>query len=196
MTGKKAPRKATATYLRNAALFYLDRYASSTANLRRILMAKVERSVRAHDTDRAEGVADVEALLADFARDGVLDDARYAEGRALALFRRGASARAIRARLAAKGVARDHIDHAIATLSDEMDEPDMIAALTFARRRRLGPYRPQSARADRRTRDLASLGRQGFAYDVARRIIDAADVAALEDEAGEDEAGEDEMGGR
>ncbi len=189
MTGKKAPRKATATYLRNAALFYLDRYASSTANLRRILMAKVERSARAHDTDRAEGAADVDALLADFARDGVLDDARYAAGRARALFRRGASARAIRARLAAKGVAREHIDPAIAALRDETDEPDMTAALTFARRRRLGPYRPQSARADRRARDLASLGRQGFAYDVARRIIDAEDVASLEDEMGENEMG-------
>ena len=184
MTGKKGPRKATAPYLRNAALYYLDRYASSTANLRRILMAKVERSVRAHDTDRAEGTATVEALLTDFARDGVLDDARYAVGRVLALYRRGASTRAIRARLATKGVAREHIDHAIAALRDETAEPDFNAALTFARRRRLGPYRPQSARADHRTRDLASLGRQGFSYDVARRIIDSEDVASLEDEAG------------
>ena len=184
VTGKKAPRKATPTYLRNAALYYLDRYASSTANLRRILMAKVERSARAHDTDRAEGAADVEALLADFVRDGVLDDARYAKGRALALYRRGASTRAIRARLTAKGVVREHIDPAIATLREESHEPDMAAALTFARRRRLGPYRAQNARAERRARDLAALGRQGFAYDVARRIIDAEDVVSLENEVG------------
>ena len=65
---------------------------------------------------------------------------------------------------------------------DESDEPDLIAALIFARRWRLGPYRAQSTRADRRTRDLAALGRQGFAYDVARRIIDAEDAATLEDE--------------
>lgn len=184
-TGRREPRKATATYLRNAALYYLDRYASSSANLRRLLMAKVDRSVRAHGSDRAEGAAAVDALLADFARDGVLDDARYAQGRALALYRRGASTRAIRARLAAKGVAREYIDPAIAHLRDETDEPDMTAALTFARRRRLGPYRAQSTRADRRTRDLAALGRQGFAYDIARRIIDAEDVASLEDEVGE-----------
>lgn len=182
MTGKRGPRKATATYLRNAAVYYLDRYASSTANLRRLLMAKVDRSARAHDTDRAEGAAAVEALLADFVRDGVLDDARYAKGRALALYRRGASSRAIRGRLAAKGVAAEHIGPAIATLRDESDEPDLTAALTFARRRRLGPYRPPAARADHRARDLAALGRQGFAYDLARRVIDAEDVASLEDE--------------
>ena len=187
MTGRakpeqRGPRKATSTYLRNAALYYLDRYASSTANLRRLLMAKVGRSARAHGTDRAEGSAAVDALLADFVRDGVLDDARYAVGRALALYRRGASARGIRARLAAKGVAREHIDSAIANLRDESDEPDLTAALTFARRRRLGPYRPQDARINHRARDLAALGRQGFAYDLARRIIDAEDVATLEDE--------------
>lgn len=180
--GQRVPRKATATYLRNAALYYLDRYASSAANLRRILMAKVDRSARAHGTDRAEGAAAVEALLADFVRDGVLDDARYANGRTLALYRRGASALGIRARLAAKGVAREHVDRAIANLRDESDQPDLTAALTFARRRRLGPYRPQDARTDHRARDLAALGRQGFAYDLARRIIDAEDVASLEDD--------------
>ncbi len=181
-SGQRGPRKVTATTLRNAALYYLARYATSSANLRRLLMAKVERSVRAHGTDRTEGAAAVEALLAEFARDGVLDDSRYAEGRAVALYRRGVSMRAIRARLAAKGVAREHIDPAIAHLRDESDEPDLIAALIFARRRRLGPYRPQSTRADRRTRDLAALGRQGFTYDVARRIIDAEDAEILEDE--------------
>jgi len=185
MTEKRGPRKATATYLRNAALYYLDRYASSTANLRRLLMAKVERSARAHDTDRAEGSAAVEALLADFVRDGVLDDARYAKGRALALYRRGASSRAIRGRLASKGVAAEHIGPAIASLRAESEEPDLTAALTFARRRRLGPYRLPAARADHRTRDLAALGRQGFAYNLARRIIDTEDVASLEDELGD-----------
>ncbi len=181
-TGRRGPRKVTATYLRNSALYYLERYASSTANLRRLLMAKVNRSARAHGTDPAEGAAAVDALLADFVRDRVLDDARYAEGRALALYRRGASTRAIRAGLAAKGVAAEDIGRALATLRDESDDPDLTAALTFARRRRLGPYRPHAARADHRARDLAALGRQGFAYDVARRVIDAEDVASLEDE--------------
>ena len=182
MSAKRGPRKATAAYLRNAAVYYLDRYASSAANVRRVLMAKVERSARAHGTDRAEGAAAVEALLAGFVRDGVLDDARYAAGRALALHRRGASARAIRGRLAAKGVAREHVDRAIAGLRDESGEPDLSAALIFARRRRLGPYRPPAARAGHRDRDLAALGRQGFAYDLARRIVDADDATALEEE--------------
>ena len=44
----KQQKPVTAQYLENAALYYLQRFASSSANLRRVLMGKVERSARAH----------------------------------------------------------------------------------------------------------------------------------------------------
>jgi regulatory protein len=73
----------------------------------------------------------------------------------------------------------------LAQVRDEMAEPDLAAALTFARRRRLGPYRSAANRVEHRERDLAALGRQGFPYEVARRVIEADDAAALEDEIAE-----------
>lgn len=179
----KGPRKATAKYLRNAALYYLDRYATSAANLRRILLGKVERSVRAHGTEREEGAAAVEVLIADFLETGLLDDARYAEGRARALHRRGDSARMIRSQLAAKGVARGDIDRALENLKDETAEPELAAALAFARRRRIGPYRHAEQRVDMRDKDLAALGRRGFGYEIARRVVEAEDTEALAQEA-------------
>src|SRR3546814_13752721 len=78
---RKGPRKATADSLANAALFYLQRYASSAENLRRVLMRRVERSVRAHGTDRAEGAALVDRLVARYREAGLLDDGAYAEMR-------------------------------------------------------------------------------------------------------------------
>ena len=36
----RGPRQATPKYLRNSALYYLERYASSSAHLRRLLLAK------------------------------------------------------------------------------------------------------------------------------------------------------------
>ena len=93
----RGPRKATPKYLRNSALYYLERYASSSGHLRRLLQVKVTRSARAHDTDPAEGAAAIEALIADLLRMGLLDDARYAQERARILHPRGASMRAIRA---------------------------------------------------------------------------------------------------
>lgn len=181
---RRGPRKATARYLRNAALHYLERYASSAAHLRRILLAKVERSARAHGTDAQAGAAEVDALIRQFEDAGLLDDARYAAAKARSLHRRGASARAIRGALTAKGVAADLIERALHRLRDEAEAPELAAALAFVRRRRLGPYRDEASRAEARERDLAALGRQGFGYELARRVVDAPDVEELEQEAG------------
>ncbi len=56
--------------------------------------------------------------------------------------------------------------------------------MAYARKRRLGPYGNPGAREDRREKDLAALGRKGFGYDMARRVIETDDLAELEDEAG------------
>ena len=44
----------------------------------------------------------------------------------------------------------------------------------------LGPYRTPDKRADFRDKDLASLARAGFGLDLARRVLRAKDVEALE----------------
>ena len=180
----RGPREATAKYLRNSARYYLDRYATSSAHLRRLLLDKVARSARAHGTDPQAGAAAVDALIAEFLGAGLLDDARYAEDQALALFRRGASARATRGALLAKGVASELIEPALERLGGEAAEPELAAALAYARRRRLGPYRSPQARAAMREKDLAALGRRGFGYELARRVIETGDLRELEDEAG------------
>ncbi len=181
---RRGPRKATPKYLRNSALYYLERYASSSGHLRRLLQVKVMRSARAHDTDPAEGAAAIEALIADLLGMGLLDDARYAQERARILHRRGASMRAIRAGLRAKEIEADDIERALAALREEAAEPELAAALSYARRRRLGPYRDPAAREDYREKDLAALGRRGFGYDLARRVIETGDLPELEDESG------------
>ncbi len=177
--GRKAPRPVTRPSLEKAALRYLERFASSTANLRRVLMRKVERSARDHGTDAEEGARWVEDLLARYQRSGLLDDDTYAQMRTASLHRRGASTRAIRATLAAKGIGRDETERALEALDEEVGgEADLSAALALARRRKLGPYRRPEARAAFRDKDLAALGRAGFAYEVARRVVDADDPEA------------------
>lgn len=180
---RRGPQRATPDALEKAAADYLARYASSTDNLRRVLMRKVERSARAHGTDRDQGARTVEALLRRFQDSGLLDDRAYAEARAVTLHRAGHSPPAIRARLAGKGVARPAIEAALDRLRDEAAEPELAAALRYARKRRLGPYR-LDARGRNRERDLAALARKGYSLEVVRRVVDAADTAELEAEAG------------
>ncbi len=179
---RRGPRKATAKYLENSAHYYLQRFATSSENLRRVLMRKVERSARFHGTEREEGAADVAALIARFEANGLLDDRAYAEILATSLHRRGASARAISAKLAHKGVDREIAQAALASLAQEHPEPELAAAAVLARRRRLGPYREAAIRPAMREKDLASLARAGFAYDVALRTIDSESPQELEEE--------------
>ncbi len=176
---RRVPRKATPERLEKAALSYLERFASSADNLRRVLMRRVERSARVHGTDREAGAEWVDGIVARLQRAGLVDDRVYAEGRALALFRRGASRRLIRHQLAAKGVGEDDIAAALAALEDEAPDPDLAAAAAYARRRRRGPYRAQD-RAEHRERDMAALARQGFSLDSVRAVVDAESPDALE----------------
>ncbi|MDA8231449.1 MAG: RecX family transcriptional regulator [Magnetospirillum sp.] len=166
--------------LENAALHYLERFASSSANLRRVMMRKAERSLAHWGGERAEAAALVDSVLAKLSRLGYLDDAAYARQKAAGLHRRGRSGRAIRAALAAKGVAGDHAEAALGELAAEAGDGDRAAALNLARRRRLGPFRKPEDRAAMRTRDLAALARAGFDFDTARQVIDASTVDSLE----------------
>ena len=177
---RRLPRKVTASYLENAALYYLERFSSSSGNLRRVLMRKVARSVRAHGTDPAEGAGLVEAIITRYLQSGLLDDAAYAAQKAASLRRRGTSRYGIRGKLAVKGVDAALIGTTLERLDDEQGAGDLSAACALIRRRRLGPYRPKEAQAAHQRKDLATLARAGFSLDVARRVLAAADADAVE----------------
>lgn len=176
---RKPPRPITPDYLEKAALFYLERFASSAENLARILMRRVERAARAGISDREHGRALVDALVERYRARGLLDDRLYAEGRARSLHRRGRPRSAIARALAAKGVGAADVDAALESLAEATAEPDLAAAIAFARRRRLGPFRLKN-RESFRERDLAALGRAGFSYEIARRVIEAGTAEELE----------------
>ncbi len=177
---RRLPKPATAARLEKAALAHIDRYATSAANLRNVLLRRVERSVRLHGTDRSEATGWVDEIIAKLLERRLLDDAAYARGRANSLHRAGASRRKIAGTLTQKGVGRDDVEAALSAIDDEYEDSEMVAAANYARRRRLGPFRAPEARDERRERDLASLARAGFGYDTARRVVDAGSADDLE----------------
>src|SRR5579883_302814 len=177
---RKGPRLATARYLENAALHYLERFASSSANLKRVLMRKVARSARFHGTDPAEGERLVDGIIVRYLEAGLLDDRAYAAQKAASLRRRGGSRYGIRGKLVQKGVEAELIQSTLDQLDEEEGDGDLAAACALIRRRRLGPYRAPETRAEHRQKDLAALARAGFGLDLARRVLAAADPEALE----------------
>lgn len=169
-------RRVNDRSLENAAVFYLQRFPSSSANLRRVLSRKVMRArAKGVEVDEAEAARLIDAVVQRMIDAGLLDDAAYAKALAQSLFRRGTPLRGIARKLREKGVPDEAANAALARLSEDHDEPDRDAAFAFARRRRLGCYRPADQRKERRERDLAALARAGFSYGLARAVVDADD---------------------
>lgn len=164
----RAPRRITADYLQRAALHYLERYNAPSAQLRRVLARKITMSCRYHGDDAALHAAALDDVIDRCISAGLVDDRRFAEARAATLRRKGQSRRAVEAKLAAKGVARELAEETSASQPDD----ERAAARIAARRRRLGPWRRDEERAASRQKDLAALARLGFDYATARAVID------------------------
>lgn len=181
--GRRIPRRITEERLANIALHYLERFAASSDRLRQVLRRRVRKAALHHETDMDAAFRWIEGLIARYERSGLLDDASFARARAESDWRAGRPMRAIRHRLQAQGVGETEIEGALAHLADEAGQnPDRQAALSYARRRRLGPYRPAAERESRRERDLAAMARAGFGYDLAKRVIEADDPEELEED--------------
>jgi regulatory protein len=181
---RRKPKPATPERLRKAALSYIDRYATSAANLHEVLMRRVRRSTRLHDTEMEEATRWADDIVADFVARKLVDDRSYAVNRVASLHRSGASRRKIEMSLKIKGVGGADITAAMEALDASNPDAEFTAACRHAQRRRLGPWR-RDDRAERRDRDLAAMARAGFGYRMASRVIDAVDAEALEDEAAE-----------
>lgn len=169
---KKPPKKITEKYLYNSGLAYLQRFPASTPHFRRIMGRKIDRSCNYHkDQNKEDCLALLDATVAGFERMGLLNDESYLSGMINSLRRRGLSRQAILSKLQMKGMAQDRILEVLRSYDEDsgVDNADLVAALRLSRRKRLGAYR-RDADADR-NKELASLARAGFGFDIAQKAL-------------------------
>ena len=184
----KIPKKVTHDRLRNIALYYLGRYASSSANLRQVLHRRVQKSAYHHkDTHMQQASIWIDEIVADMIRMGYVDDKTYAINKAQSLHNRGTSLRTIYQKLLQKGLDKETIQHAIDSLGDEgaenpQQDTDLIAAIRYAKRRRIGVYRikPPTEPQKQHQRDFASLARNGFSPDICQKVMSAESADELD----------------
>ena len=86
---KKPPKPITESYLLKVALWYMEHYASSAANLKAVLMRRVRLSSAYHGSDPAEGAEIIDAVVRRYTEAGILNDRLFAECRVRSLASRG-----------------------------------------------------------------------------------------------------------
>jgi regulatory protein len=166
--------------LHRLALAHLNRFDASVSGLRTTLMRKVKNTLHKCDLseeERARRITEADrtlrALLERFQGSGLLDDGRFAGNLVSSWRQRGMSARAIRARLLAKGVNAGIADAALSTHRGEQSvgASEIDAATAFARRRKLGCFSGKAQDRASARRDMARMARAGFDFEVAQRAL-------------------------
>jgi len=179
---KNLPPPLDSPALDALALTYVARFATSSGRLSTYLKRKLRERGWAEETP-----PDVAAVVARMTERRYVDDAAYAAAKGEGLRRRGYGARRIETALDHDGIAAPL---RAAARGSETERRHAVTA--FARRKRFWPYsgEPCLDPAIRR-KHLAAYLRAGHGLDHARRVMDARDLADLEEWA--DEHAEDDL---
>ena len=146
--------------LERLALRYVERFATTRGRLSDYLRRKIrERGWKDEPADPA-GVAERMAEL------GYIDDRAYGEAKANAMARRGLGARRVAGALHQAGVKGEDAEAIAPGIADRAVD----AAITYARRRRIGPFAAIAADRLLREKQIAAMLRAGHAPALARRI--------------------------
>ena len=173
------PVPLTPVALRELALGYAARFATTAAKLERYLRRKLKERGWADEATPPDLVA-VAARMVEL---GYVDDRAWGAARARGLTAKGLGQRRVAQDLHAAGVGRDDAAVVLAVDDEDRETAALASALTFARRRRLGPFANDPAAArdpDVRRKAMGAMARAGHSFDVARRVLGAADAAAAE----------------
>lgn len=156
---KREPRKITRDYLKNAGIYYLGRYASTTSRFQDVMRRKIKKSIAHHGTPSPhEAEKWLDDVISDFVRLGYLNDAEFARVYSRGLEQKGLSQRSIALKLNERGV----------NIPDQMEIDDLSQALKFIKRKRMGIF---STRTEDHPKAVAKLARHGFSYSVCTRAL-------------------------
>ena len=158
--GRRAAPPLDSKSLERLALRYVERFATTKARLTDYLTRKIRE--RGWEGDRVDPAAIAERM----AGLGYVDDRSYAEAKAAAMARRGLGARRVAGMLRQAGVGGEDAEAVAPAVEDRAIE----AAITFARRRRIGPFADQPADRPTREKHIAAMLRGGHSPTLSRRI--------------------------
>ena len=188
---QRAKPPLTEPSLRDLALHYAARFASTASRLEAYLLRKIRERGLAEDEAGQAVEIDVPALVARLVALGYVDDDAYARMRARDLGARGYGARRVEESLrhagVGEGLRRHHAPGEVASRR---------AAVLMAQKRRFGPFgSPAEGRdplSERKAHEkaVAAMLRAGHQYAHVKHVLAARDLAEVEDWIAEAQAAE------
>lgn len=161
--------------LERLALRYVERFATTRVKLVTYLNGKIRQ--RGFDGNPP----DTTAIADRFAAAGYINDRAFGEAKARAMARRGLGDRRVAVALRYAGLNNDDSAALAPAIADRATE----AAITFARKRRIGPFADQPADRLTQEKHIAAMIRGGHDFGLARRIATMApgdDITLLVDD--------------
>ena len=159
---KKPAPPLNAESLRQLALYYVGKYATTQSKLAGYLTRKIRE--RGWDDERS---ADIAGLTEQFTSLGYINDAQFAEARSRSFVRKGFGRRRLNEDLRASGIGDADALNAKAHMEDSI----FTTAENFARRKRLGPFAQEAAPPEKRHKQLNAFLRAGHSFELAKRFV-------------------------
>ncbi|MEM1052523.1 MAG: regulatory protein RecX [Pseudomonadota bacterium] len=183
MRKSKKARPLDETSLRDLALSYVARFATTGAKLEGYLARKLRERGVAEDEEGRVQTPDVAALVTRLIELGYVNDEAYARSKTRNLTARGYGARRVEQALWAAGV-----DETVRDDTAPSEAETRRAAILLAKKRRFGPFgllaqedEPDEASRKRREKQVAAMLRAGHKFAHITFILDAREEAEIED---------------
>ena len=176
MCKKKKNRKITKTYLKGAAYRYLERYATTEANLFFILKRRVDRILNQqdeNDDDYGEIENWINEVISECVKHDLVNDRLYSERKLNSYTILGNSIATIKNKLRAKGVSLEIINDVVSKAIENTPNINQISAIKYAKKRHFGPFRIRQADEKTNQKELAAMARAGYPYHEATHILKA-----------------------
>ncbi len=166
MPEQKKPKPVTLDYLKRSSLHYLNRFDATEAKLEEVLTRRVRK--RLHGSgENPENYHDLIMEAVKYCvKVGYINDENYATRLIERAQEKGESKIKTKQKLKLLGIEEDFIKDTM----DELEFSDEASAIAWARKKKIGKFR-QSDRDTYKEKDLAKLARQGFSYEIARKIV-------------------------
>ncbi len=168
--------KISHRYLLGAAYRYLERYATTEANLKFILSRKVDRIIV--DQENSEVLKEnskkwISEIIDSCVKQKLIDDTLYAQNRMKSFLNSGNSVSKAKNKLRAKGVPLEIIEEVVTSIYKKRPDANIVSAIKYVKRRRFGPFRIRERKENAKQKEFAAMARAGYSYSESAKVLKA-----------------------